>query len=103
MHAAQKTKRYAPPRRFSRCASSARRRRRCWPPVAAANELKMPIHAKWHGKRHAARRDETPYLRMMHNSSHYERKYYSKINALRGCYAVVFSDVCLGDGVQRTW
>src|SRR2546423_14594759 len=44
------------------------------------------IHAKWQGKRHAARRDERPYLRMMDHSSHTERKHSSKINALRGCY-----------------
>jgi hypothetical protein len=44
------------------------------------------ILAKWQEKRHEARRDEMPYLRMMDHSSHSERKHSSKINALREYY-----------------
>jgi hypothetical protein len=35
------------------------------------------IPAKWQRKRHAVRQDEMPYLRMMDNSSHSERKHSS--------------------------
>jgi hypothetical protein len=44
------------------------------------------IHTKWQRKRYVARQDDMPYLRMMDNSSHTERKHSGKINALRGCY-----------------
>jgi hypothetical protein len=46
MHTAGKTKRYAPARRFSRCAPSARLRRRSFlPPVGRRNALKG--HGAW--------------------------------------------------------
>jgi hypothetical protein len=61
------------------------------------------IHTKWQRKRYAARQDDTPYFRMMDNSSHSERKRSSEISALRGIIAVVCSDVNWGDCVRRTW
>ena len=60
------------------------------------------IHAKWQKKRHAARQDNMPYLRMMDNNSHSERKHSSKISALRGDHRSRVRDASWGDCVRRT-